>query len=1351
MSFSRILREVKTADDFYCKMETLSAELLNGTLIDSNRLIHMISTLGPINDLQQLRQKHLTASYNDQKQLKYVNTLPNYFDWTENILFVFRMLYSSAESDESRMAVASAWASRRGSQPVIKGQSDREKIALDITILKKQYDKLRERQKQAHIILSSAVSKQHQNHKKGQSAAGPSNVNKLLVGKNAIVSKGRKGPPKGSIPPVRGQKLAKIPKAPPKQTQIKPDETLHWSNTDEAKKRRNSMTWKELNAERKADDLKTITKSSSASSLTGTSKTDLASSYRRSDSSSYSEDSDGESSPSTSLCDDDITSSLEASPMKKKRHKDLPLDVSKKPSNMKTIIEVSPPTIDVADCPVISISCVDSDIKALSPIANFYLDLSGNGEGGDITSTSQLSPMPDISSYFTAISPITTPCDFFEFPDFSSFIMCNDEGFRVNEDGVTNEFFERTFEENNLSCNAVTPDNSSGIMSKSFSPSILKSYEKEENSDEYKNEMKDLSKYIKQKSLSMDEQSHDKEECVAINRSYSDGTIISTATDTKSDGFQKIISENFKILNKLIPRATNSPDNLVETHYTKLNVESVIIEEPKSPNNLSDVEEEIAAIDMVDEAEEAKEGVMMLSDISDIQDLANIEAYTGEKTSAKVDPLTCHTDTEDENVTERKEKSINDEHEALATLACSSLENISDVDGEVAEIKALTVSADPPKVEVRPVEVKCESPTSASVEIQLMVTKLKEEMESQLKSSESDFIKKATAEKFTQSDNDAKPTDNSSDRKCDGNCAKNDKVQIPKIEISDEPVKLPESSLEIAKASEAPIKTSDVPEKASEVKPNPPVEELKNEIDQNYKKNSATTVDLEKVASSSVQKIDKSDSDVILKKLNTQLDICHQPQVKEAFTSTDEKNMSDTIQVASKVNYNESKSDLEVKCENEAKVLKDSSVQSEMSKATVDISAVEVKKNSNEIIENLNIQLQRYDKSNAKVERKNDTYETSAVMELATLIKERELEKLSEQKLLMKTSKDFDFELNLSPVRTPKARSTVSSPEPSNNIKINNYFYDHEPRNDNRRCNVNTYKKDVIATLETEQRLRRPFKSSPTGSLSSSPSNISNTLSSIQNTIKILDSACQKTDAVNSKPTKYGRAMENIEKICDTDKEWKYYKKNKYDSSPSFKIDDVSFDSHQSKRRPLIDDEKDVERSFDLSPRRNRYDYGVAEVSFKSSRDVSPTRFSAKTPEIDPDYVAKLRYLSTEDYIAGRKSPLGGSRERLDTKFKIDRSPTSPTLSTHFSRPPRSPSSSLLKFPSSDNRSSKSAENSPSRYSNERVESSGYKYNSASGTIDAKADSMSNLSHKPNRKYDYDWETPSNKKKYDFY
>jgi len=64
------MKEVRTADDFYCKMETLSAELLNGSLVDSNVMVTMISDLGPIKDLQKMRQKHLAASMKDQRQLK---------------------------------------------------------------------------------------------------------------------------------------------------------------------------------------------------------------------------------------------------------------------------------------------------------------------------------------------------------------------------------------------------------------------------------------------------------------------------------------------------------------------------------------------------------------------------------------------------------------------------------------------------------------------------------------------------------------------------------------------------------------------------------------------------------------------------------------------------------------------------------------------------------------------------------------------------------------------------------------------------------------------------------------------------------------------------------------------------------------------------------------------------------------------------------------------------------------------------------------------------------------------------------------------------------------------------------
>jgi hypothetical protein len=1236
------------------------------------------------------------------------------------------MLYSNAENEESRMAVANAWAGRRGSlkssQPSAqpRGQTDREKIALDITILKKQYDKLRERQKQAHIILSSAVTKQQQQ----QTTAGPSHVNKLLVGKNAIISKGRKGPPKGSIPPVRNQKVVKSSKPPQKQN--KP-ETLHWNNTDEGKKRRNSMTWKEINADRRTEEVKTMSKSSSASSLGSSSKVDMASPKRRSDSSSYSEDSDCESSPSTSLCDDDVTSSLEASPMKKKRHKDAPTELPKPTLNI--IEENSPVSTDTQDCPAISISC--SEDKTASPISNFYLDLPTNFGDGDITSISQLSPMPDLSSYFTAISPIRTPCDFFEFPDFSSFIMNADEKYQVNEDGVTNEFFERH--------QITTPDNNK-IMSKSFSPSILKTCDERDEVSEG-NEIRDLSKFIKQKSLSMDEQSREKEEFISINRSYSDGTIMNV--DVKNDGFQKIIAENSKILNKLIPRASDTPENVIESKFAMLSIDATIAEEPKTPNNLSDVEEEIAAIDKVDDSDEIKEGILL----SDIQDLANIESYFDEKKNRSSDAsLTCNTYKKYENVTEENEKSISDENETVEkTFDCSPLENKS-VAEENCEIKALAVRDIQPTVEPRKAEEKSESPKFN--EIQLMVTKLKEEMESQLKSSEVEIEEKVIDKKEEKASEDN--VDNA------GGVKKAEDMK--KIGENSSQVKIVEKKVQVTIVVESVEDTKFTPEKSDD-KPEPKQEEPKatGETQASVKKESPKEIDgnktgdLEKTASETPQKIDKNDSDMVLhNKQSTQLETCQKTLAKENSDSEQENKITPNRNaVNSKVDYDEKQiesANLKVQLEGEASEAKKNANK-------------EMKKDSNEILEKLNMQLQRCEETGIKKSVKEastsyvptkdrsiydlarDTSVPSAVMELATLIKERELEKLSEQKL--KASKEIDYELNLSPLRSSsRSKSNISSPVESG--KFNNFFYDHEPRNDVRR-------RDII-TLETDQRIRRPFKSSPTNSLSSSPSNISNTLSSIQNTIKILDSACQKTDLVNN-ISKYDKALEQVEKYCETDKDWQSYKKNRYDSSPSFKIDDIRFDSHPPpKRQTYNDDEKLFDKSYDLSPRRKRYDFDVNDSNYKSSKDVSPSRFTSRTPEIDPDYVAKLRYLSTEEYIAGRKSPLGGSREALNTtRFKMDRSPTSPQISTHFSRSPRSPrspshSSSLLRFPS-DNRSSKSAENSPSRYSPKRESN----YKSPGGSIEFKAESMTNLSYKPAKRVEYEWEKPSSSKKYDFY
>lgn len=55
-------------------MGMLSGELLNGHLFDSNGLIQKVVDLGPIPELQKLRDKHLynIAPWRDKRGLKYV-------------------------------------------------------------------------------------------------------------------------------------------------------------------------------------------------------------------------------------------------------------------------------------------------------------------------------------------------------------------------------------------------------------------------------------------------------------------------------------------------------------------------------------------------------------------------------------------------------------------------------------------------------------------------------------------------------------------------------------------------------------------------------------------------------------------------------------------------------------------------------------------------------------------------------------------------------------------------------------------------------------------------------------------------------------------------------------------------------------------------------------------------------------------------------------------------------------------------------------------------------------------------------------------------------------------------------
>ncbi|XP_030761772.1 LOW QUALITY PROTEIN: uncharacterized protein LOC115886662 [Sitophilus oryzae] len=159
----RIL-EVRTADEFYCLMGVLTRELLESNLIDANTLIKAIVTVGPLTELKSLRDHYL------------YNITP----WGTSV----------PQNTDRQVSLYP------------------KTIPLDISALKKQYVKLKQRQRQAHIIFSAAISRQ-------PSQPTPIAMNHLLLGKNALVPSKRPGPLKGSIPPAR--------QAPPS--------TIQWKDT----------------------------------------------------------------------------------------------------------------------------------------------------------------------------------------------------------------------------------------------------------------------------------------------------------------------------------------------------------------------------------------------------------------------------------------------------------------------------------------------------------------------------------------------------------------------------------------------------------------------------------------------------------------------------------------------------------------------------------------------------------------------------------------------------------------------------------------------------------------------------------------------------------------------------------------------------------------------------------------------------------------------------------------------------------------------------------------------------------------------------------------------------------------
>lgn len=402
-------------------------------------------------------------------------------------------------------------------------------------MLKKQYAKLRERQRQAHIILTNTA-KQTVNPTMNY-ASQPINVNQYLMGRSAIVSsKGRRiGPPVGAVPPVRvmpptssGQKQ--------QQKRFRNAPMDNATSTVSTHKRSDDN----FNIKNSLSATSSISSISSTSEAASTSLANRNRTRKRSESSSYSEDDsdvdeedvdfqdvEEDSSTSTSLCDEDLgnASSIEASPLKARKPTSAPSDDSRHSSTDTPNITETLDAIRKYSCSSLGHSSeyksfpnldgehdsndstkqivdiidlvrrhsetdensfgFENDIldtvfsddedfpnkQSRSSIEINDLDLLTLAFRQQITSTSQLSPIADIAKFLSSssISPLKTPascllnsyplCDLPAQTDVPSELpketatgsdLLNDL-FKVSDEGVTNEYFERINQVNSVS------------------------------------------------------------------------------------------------------------------------------------------------------------------------------------------------------------------------------------------------------------------------------------------------------------------------------------------------------------------------------------------------------------------------------------------------------------------------------------------------------------------------------------------------------------------------------------------------------------------------------------------------------------------------------------------------------------------------------------------------------------------------------------------------------------------------------------------------------------------------------------------------------------------------------------
>ncbi|XP_023228907.1 TBC1 domain family member 30-like isoform X2 [Centruroides sculpturatus] len=313
---------VESADEFYSIMGVLTREMLEFGLMDANDLVMTISTMAPFPfpQLSTLRDKY---TYNIRP-----------FTSSLSSRRTFKLFYSDDEDDDDEHIVMATWCvsntlplarnkdtASRGPSPSSSAalftaispgavgpnvgntlpspscsNVNAERMTLDLSALKKQYAKLKERQKQAHIILTGGF-QQHISNK----AHRPVAVNHLLLGKKPLVRKNKRSPVTTFAMKPMKEKESPTYSSKHYSKHIKQQATL-------PKESGETISWTQVKKQKKKSSREKSKDSSNKNADSNQTKneSDIKINFIDSDNSKISDNS-STSSSSTELCDEDIT------------------------------------------------------------------------------------------------------------------------------------------------------------------------------------------------------------------------------------------------------------------------------------------------------------------------------------------------------------------------------------------------------------------------------------------------------------------------------------------------------------------------------------------------------------------------------------------------------------------------------------------------------------------------------------------------------------------------------------------------------------------------------------------------------------------------------------------------------------------------------------------------------------------------------------------------------------------------------------------------------------------------------------------------------------------------------------